>query len=74
MNNYQLKDLKKLLLKKRIKIINSKFVDIKPKQKCVQFEDLSILNYDYLILTLWLQDHIWKDLKIVYDKNLEEKF
>ncbi len=52
MNNYQLKDLKKLLLKKRIKIINSKVIYIKPKQKCVQFEDLSILNYDYLILTL----------------------
>ncbi len=74
MNNYQLKDLKKLLLEKRIKIINSKVVDIKPKQKYVQFEDLSILNYDYLILTLGLQDHIWKDLKIVCDKNLEEKF
>ena len=73
-NNYQLKELKKLLLEKRIKIINSKVLDIKPKQKYIQFEDLSILNYDYLILTLGLQDHIWKDLKQVCDKNLAEKF
>ena len=57
-------NLKKLLLEKRIKIINIKVVDIK-KQKYVQFNDLSILNYDYLILTLGLQDYIWKDLKIV---------
>ena len=32
------------------------------------------MNYDYLILTLGLQDHLWKDLKLVCDKNLDEKF
>ena len=73
-NNYQIKDLKKLLLEQRIKIINSKVIDIKPKQKYIQFEDFSIMNYDYLILTLGLQDHLWKDLKLVCDKNLDEKF
>ena len=74
MNNYQIKDLKKLLLEQRIKIINSKVIDIKPKQKYIQFEDYSILNYDYLVLTLGLQDHLWKDIKLVCDKNLDEKF
>ena len=74
MNNYQIKDLKKLLLEHRIKIINSKVIDIKPKQKYIQFEDFSILNYDYLVLTLGLQDHLWKDIKLVCDKNLDEKF
>ena len=73
-NNYQLKELKKLLLEKRIKIINSIVKDIKPKQKYIQFQDDTILNYDYLILTLGLQDHLWKDLTTVCHKNLEEKF
>ena len=74
MNNYQIKDLKKLLLEKRIKIINSKVIDIKPKQKYIQFEDLSILNYDYCVFTMGLQDHLWKDLKAFCDKKLGEKF
>ena len=74
MNNYQIKDLKKLLLEKRIKIINSKVIDIKPKQKYIQFEDLSILNYDYCVFTMGLQDHLWKDLKVFCDKKLGEKF
>ena len=73
-NNYQLKELKKLLLEKRIKIINSIVKDIKPKQKYIQFMDDTILNYDYLILTLGLQDHLWKDLSAVCHKSLEEKF
>ena len=73
-NNYQLKELKKLLLEKRIKIINSIVKDIKPKQKYIQFTDDTILNYDYLILTLGLQDHLWKDLTLVCHKSLEEKF
>ena len=73
-NNYQLKELKKLLLEKRIKIINSIVKDIKPKQKYIQFKDDTILNYDYLILTLGLQDHLWKDLTTVCHKSLEEKF
>ena len=73
-NNYQLKELKKLLLEKRIKIINSIVKDIKPKQKYIQFMDDTILNYDYLILTLGLQDHLWKDLTAVCHKSLEEKF
>ena len=73
-NNYQLKELKKLLLEKRIKIINAIVKDIKPKQKYIQFMDDTILNYDYLILTLGLQDHLWKDLSAVCHKSLEEKF
>jgi len=73
-NNYQLKDLKKLLLEKRIKIINAIVKDIKPKQKYIQFMDDTILNYDYLILTLGLQDHLWKDLSVVCHKSLDEKF
>ena len=73
-NNYQLKELKKLLLEKRIKIINSIVKDIKPKQKYIQFKDNTILNYDYLILTLGLQDHLWKDFTVVCNKNLDEKF
>ena len=73
-NNYQLKELKKLLLEKRIKIINSIVKDIKPKQKYIQFQDDTILNYDYLVLTLGLQDHLWKDLTTVCHKNLDEKF
>ena len=73
-NNYQLKELKKLLLEKRIKIINAIVKDIKPKQKYIQFMDDTILNYDYLILTLGLQDHLWKDLSVVCHKSLEEKF
>ena len=73
-NNYQLKELKKLLLEKRIKIINAIVKDIKPKQKYIQFMDDTILNYDYLILTLGLQDHLWKDLSVVCHKSIEEKF
>ena len=73
-NNYQLKELKKLLLEKRIKIINAIVKDIKPKQKYIQFMDDTILNYDYLILTLGLQDHLWKDLTALCHKSLEEKF
>ena len=73
-NNYQLKELKKLLLEKRIKIINAIVKDIKPKQKYIQFMDDTILNYDYLILTLGLQDHLWKDLSAVCHKSIEEKF
>ena len=73
-NNYQLKELKKLLLEKRIKIINAIVKDIKPKQKYIQFMDDTILNYDYLILTLGLQDHLWKDLSTVCHKSIEEKF
>ena len=73
-NNYQLKELKKLLLEKRIKIINSTVKDIKPKQKYIQFADDTILNYDYLVLTLGLQDHLWKDLTAVCHKSLDEKF
>ena len=74
MNNYQITELKKLLFEHRIKIIDSKVIDIKPNQKYVQLEDSSILFYDYLILTLGLQDKLWTDLKSMVNKQLEEKF
>ncbi|MCQ2817206.1 MAG: DUF4821 domain-containing protein, partial [archaeon] len=73
-SNYQLKDLKKLLLEHRIKIINAKVKDIKPKQKYIQFEDFSILNYDYLVLTVGLQDHLWIDYRDVCHASINEKF
>jgi hypothetical protein len=73
-NNYQINELKKLLFEHRIKIIDSKVLDIKPNQKYIQLEDNSILFYDYLILALGLQDKLWVDLKNVVHKQLDEKF
>lgn len=73
-NNYQINDLKKLLLEHRIKIIDSKVIDIKPTQKYIQLEDNSVLNYDYLVLTLGLQDKLWVDLKNTVNKQLVDKF
>jgi len=73
-NNYQINELKKLLFEHRIKIIDSKVTDIKPNQKLVQLEDQSILFYDYLVLTLGLQDKLWADLKSIVNKQLNEKF
>jgi hypothetical protein len=74
MNNYQINELKKLLLEHRIKIIDSKVVDIKPVQKYVQLEDKSRLYYDYLILTLGLQDKLWTDLTTIVNKQIDEKY
>lgn len=73
-NNYQINELKKLLFEHRIKIIDSKVIDIKPNQKYVQLEDNSILFFDYLVLTLGLQDKLWVDLKNIVNKQLDEKF
>jgi len=74
MTNYQIKELKKLLLEHRIKIINSKVIDIKPSQKYIQLEDFSVLNYDYLILTLGLQDRLWNEVKTLVTKQIDEAF
>jgi hypothetical protein len=74
MNNYQINELKKLLLEHRIKIINMKVKDIMPSSKYIQLEDNSILNYDYLILTLGLQDKMWTDLRNIVNKQLDEMF
>lgn len=73
-NNYQINELKKLLFEHRIKIIDSKVIDIKRNQKYVQLEDNSILFYDYLILTLGLQDKLWADLKCLVNKEFDETF
>jgi hypothetical protein len=74
MNNYQITELKKLLLEHRIKIINMRVKDIMPSSKFIQLEDNSILNYDYLILTLGLQDKLWTDLRNIVNKQLDEMF
>jgi hypothetical protein len=74
MNNYQVNELKKLLLEHRIKIIDSKVIDIKPVQKYVTLQDNSILKYDYLVLTLGLQDKLWVDMNNIVNKQLTDKF
>jgi hypothetical protein len=74
LNNYQLKELKKLMLENRIKIINAKVIDIKPTMKYVQLHDFSILNYDYLILTLGLQDRLHVEVKNIAHNDLDKYF
>jgi len=60
--SYQLTELKKLLLENRIKVIDSKMKRINRSNKFITLEDNSILNYDYLILTLGLQDKLCVEL------------
>ena len=73
-NSYSIKQLQKLLFENRIKILNSKVSDIKPTSKYVQLEDSSIIPYDYLILTLGLQDKLHTELKNLVTNEIDRSF
>ena len=73
-SNFNLEELKKLMLEKRVKIINLKVVDINRTEKFVKFNDGTVLLYDYLVLTLGLQDSLWRNLKFDLEKEIELKF
>jgi hypothetical protein len=72
--NYQLKELKRLLIENRIKVIDAKMKRINRANKFITLEDNSILYYDYLVLTLGLQDKICVELNNSVREQIIEEF
>lgn len=72
--SYQMSEVKKLLLENRINIIDSKIKKINRSHKFISFEDNSILQYDYLVLTLGLQDTLQIELSNTIKNQISEEF
>jgi len=73
-SNYQIPELKKILLENRIKIIDEKVVNLNRTAKYVVLSDKSIITYDYLILTLGLQDKLKPEIANIMNTNINENF
>lgn len=72
--SYQLKELKKLLLENRVKVIDTKMKRINRANKFITLEDNSILYYDYLVLTLGLQDTLCVELSNTVKLQIVDEF
>ena len=73
-SSYELKEVKRLMLETRIKIIDSKMTDINRANKFISLEDGSVLYYDYLVMTLGLKERVGHDLETTIRANLNSKF
>ena len=73
-SNYQIPELKKTLLENRIKIINEKVVNLNRNSKYIELSDKSIITYDYLILTLGLQDKLKQEMTKIITENINKEY
>lgn len=73
-SSYQIKELKRLMLESRIKIIDSKMKNLNRANKFLLLEDGSVIYYDYLILTLGLQEKLGFELNNLVIKQINEYY
>lgn len=72
--NYELKEMKRLMLENRINVIDSRMKKLNRANKFISLEDGSILYYDYLVLTLGLQEKLGFELSNSVRKSVNDKF
>eukprot|EP00931_Biecheleriopsis_adriatica_P091341 TRINITY_DN65224_c0_g1_i1.p1 TRINITY_DN65224_c0_g1~~TRINITY_DN65224_c0_g1_i1.p1 ORF type:complete len:1519 (+),score=374.86 TRINITY_DN65224_c0_g1_i1:69-4625(+) len=61
---YSHQELRRIMLELRVRILDSRMVQIDRQQKCCILHDRSMLPYDYLIVATGLQDDALHSLKI----------
>eukprot|EP00927_Polykrikos_kofoidii_P026521 TRINITY_DN23591_c0_g1_i1.p1 TRINITY_DN23591_c0_g1~~TRINITY_DN23591_c0_g1_i1.p1 ORF type:complete len:1577 (+),score=347.68 TRINITY_DN23591_c0_g1_i1:82-4731(+) len=61
---YSHQELRRIMLELRVRILDSRMVQIDRQQRCCILHDRSVLPYDYLIVAAGLQDDALHSLKI----------